>query len=157
MNLELQYFKKRMKYPVFWGGTFTFNFPLNDSKYGFTPSNRYQLSFIAMSSSLPFQKFKLGNLSVSSMGMIFNIGYATRSKWSGQGDTPNSKSIMYVPGLSILFSLKNGGGIGVNITRGFERYLNDRPSDIKEKNDIYSLSISYRLVLDKIIEKLYWK
>ncbi len=157
MNLELQFFKKRIKYPVFWGGIFSFNFPLNDSKYGFTPSKRYQLSFMAMSSSLPFQKFKLGNLTVSSMGMTFNIAYAARSKWKGEGETPNSSSILYMPGFNVLFSLKNGGGMGINITRGFEHYFKENPSDIKEKNDIYAISISYRLVLDKVIEKLYWK
>ena len=157
MNLELQFFKKRMKYPVFWGGTLAVNFPLNDSEYGFTPSKRYQLTLLAMSSSRPFQKFKIGNLSVSSVGMTLNIGYAGRSKWKNQGETPNSKSIMYVPGLNVLFSLKNGGGMGLTLTRGFEHYFNENPNDIKERNDIYSISLSYRLVLDKVIEKLYWK
>ena len=157
LNLELQFFKKRMKYPVFWGGTLAVNFPLNDSEYGFTPSKRYQLTLLAMSSSRPFQKFKIGNLSVSSVGMTLNIGYAGRSKWKNQGETPNSKSIMYVPGLNVLFSLKNGGGMGLSLTRGFEHYYNENPNDIEERNDIYSISLSYRLVLDKVIEKLYWK
>jgi len=157
LNLELQFFKKRMRYPVFWGGTLAINLPLNDSEYGFTPSKRYQLSFLAMSSSRPFQKFKIGNLSISSIGMTLNVGYAGRSKWKNEGETPNSKSILYVPGINILFSLKNGGGIGLTLTRGFEKYFNENASDIKEENDIYAVSLSYRLVLDRIIEKLYWK
>ena len=156
MNLELQYFKKRMKYPVFWGGTFVFSFPLNDSKYGFTPSKRYQLSLLAMSSSLPFQKFKWGKLSVSSVGLTFTIAHAGRSQWEGQGDTPNSKSILYVPGINILFGLEGGGGFGVNISRGYEYYFKENNSDIEETNDIYSINISYRKVLDKVIDKLYW-
>jgi len=156
MNLELQFFKKRMTYPVFWGGTFLFNFPLNDSKYGFTPSKRYQLSLLAMSSSLPFQKFKWGKLSISSVGITFTIAHAGRSQWEGQGDTPNSKSILYVPGVNILFGLEGGGGFGVNISRGYEYYFNENPSDIEETNDIYSINISYRTVLDKVIDKLYW-
>jgi len=157
LNLELQFFKKRMQYPVFWGGTLAVNLPLNDSEYGFTPSKRYQLSLLAMSSSRPFQKFKIGNLSVSSIGMMLSIGYAGRSKWKNQGLTPNSKSILYIPGINILFSLKNGGGFGLSLTRGFEKYYNENPSDIKEENDIYAISLSYRLLLDKVIEKLYWK
>ena len=157
MNLELQFFKKRIKYPVFWGGTLSANIPLNDSKYGFSPSNRYQLSLIAMSSSMPFQKFKLGNLSISSVGLIFSMAHASRSKWKGEGDTPNSKSILYVPGINILFSIKNSGGFGVTLTRGYEKYFKENENDIAETNKIYGITISYRKVLDKIIEKLYWK
>ena len=156
MNLELQFFKKRMKYPVFWGGTFAFSFPLNDSKYGFTPSKRYQLSLLAMSSSLPFQKIKWGKLSVSSVGLTFTIAHAGRSQWEGQGETPNSKSILYAPGINILFGLEGGGGFGVNISRGYEYYFNEIDSDIEETNDIYSINISYRKVLDKVIDRLYW-
>ena len=156
MNWEVQFFKKRMKYPVFWGGTFGINFPLNDSKYGFTPSVRYQLSLMAMSSSLPFQKIKWGKLSISSIGLTLTIAHAGRSKWEGQGDTPNSKSILYVPGVNILFSLEGGGGFGVNLSRGFEYYFNENESDIEETNDIYSINISYRMVLDKVIDRLYW-
>jgi hypothetical protein len=156
MNLELQYFKKRMQYPVFWGGTFAISAPLNDSKYGFTPSTRYQLSFLAMSSALPFQKFKWGKLSISSIGFTFTIAHAGRSQWEGQGDTPNSKSILYVPGINILFGLEDGGGFGLNISRGYEYYFNENESDIKETNDIYSINISYRKVLDKVIDRLYW-
>jgi len=156
MNLELQFFKKRMKYPVFWGGTFAFSFPLNDSKYGFTPSKRYQLSLLAMSSSLPFQKIKWGKLSVSSVGLTFTIVHAGRSEWEDQGETPNSKSILYAPGINILFGLEGGGGFGVNISRGYEYYFNEIDSDIEETNDIYSINISYRKVLDKVIDRLYW-
>ena len=155
MNLELQFFKKRIKFPVFWGGTLSFNFPLNDSKYGFRPSKRYELSLMAMSSSIPFQKIKLGNLSLSSIGPTLTIGYASRSRWEDEGETPNSKSILYIPGISILVSSKNGGGFGINITRGFEHYMNENPSDIKEKTNIYGISISYRKVLDKRIDWLW--
>ena len=65
MNMELQFFKKRIKFPVFWGGTFTYNFPLKDSEYGFSPSNRLGLSLLAMSGSTKFKKIRLGKLSLS--------------------------------------------------------------------------------------------
>jgi len=155
MNLQLQFFKKRFQFPVFWGGTFSFNFPLNDSKYGFTPSQRYELSLMAMSGSTSFQKIKLGNLSLSSIGPTLTIGYASRSRWEGEGETPNSKSILYVPGINILLSFKNGGGLGINLTRGFESYFNENPSDIEEKTSIYGISISYRTVLNNRIDWLW--
>ena len=155
MNVELQFFRKRFKFPVFWGGTLSLNFPLGESEYGFMPSKRYELSLMAMSSSEPFKKIKLGNLSLSSIGPTLMIGYASRSKWEGEGVTPNSKSILYIPGINILFGLSNGGGIGVNIVRGYENYISENPSDIKEETDIYSISINYRTILDKRLDWLW--
>ena len=64
MNMEIQFFRKRIKFPVFWGGTLSINFPLGDSKYGFTPSKRDELYLMAMSSYMPFQKFKLAIKSI---------------------------------------------------------------------------------------------
>jgi len=48
------------------------------------------------------------------------------------------------------------GTFGINIQKGYEEYLKNSPDDIDETNDIYAISLSYRRVLDKIIEKLYW-
>ena len=155
MNLEIQFFKKRIMFPVFWGGTFTLNFPLNDSKYGFSPSTRYELSLLAMSSSRLFEKIRIGKFSLGSIGPTLTIAHAGRSSWEGQGETPNSKSILYVPGINILISSDDGGGFGINIARGFESYFNDNPSDIKEETDVYSISINYRTVLDKRIDWLW--
>ena len=92
---------------------------------------------------------------VSSIGLNLTVGHATRSEWAGLGDTPNSKSVQYIPGISILLGSK-AGTFGINIQRGFEKYLQENPSDIKEETDIYAISISYRRILDKIIDKLYW-
>ena len=155
LNVDLQFFNKRMTFPVFWGGTFAVNLPLNKSRYGFSPSTRYQLNFLAMSSSLPFKKYKLGRYSISSLGFTFSLGYATRSSWENLGDTPNSKSLLYMPGISVLIGTGGSGGFGINIARGYEYYFNENASDIDEEMDIYSITINYRAVLDKMIEKLY--
>ena len=110
---------------------------------------------MAMSGSPSFQKIQLGNLSLSSIGPTLTIGYASRSRWEGEGETPNSKSILYVPGINILLSFKNGGGLGINLTRGFESYFNENPSDIEEKTSIYGISVSYRTVLNNRIDWLW--
>ena len=108
-----------------------------------------------MSSSLPFQNIKLGSYSLSSIGFTLGLAYAGRSSWEGQGDTPNSKTILYMPGINILIGSENGGGFGINIVKGYEHYFNENSSDIDETNDIYAITINYRTVLDRIIEKLY--
>ena len=60
----------------------------------------------------------------------------------------------YIPGVSILFGSK-AGTFGINIQKGFEDYANI-PGDLEEESDITSITISYRRVLDRIIDKLYW-
>ena len=75
------------------------------------------------------------------------------SYWDGE-PTKNSKSTMYVGGLSILFATK-AGTFGVNYQVGKDDY-DIRPGDIKEETDIRSITVSYRRLLDKIIDKLYW-
>ena len=134
----------------------SFNTPLNKSEYGFSPSNRLGLSLLAMSSSRYFTKFKIGKVSLSSLGPTLNIIYTGRSSWDSQGDTPNSESILYIPGVNILLGFENGGGIGINIAKGFEKYINDSPSDIDEELKIFTFSINYRTVVDKRIEWLWY-
>lgn len=155
MFAEIQFFKKRIKKPVFVGGTFAVNFPLNKSKYGFKPSTNYELSLVALSG--PLKKIKTNFFMLSSIGLNFTVAYSGESEWNGIR-TPNSEAILYIPGISLLFNAKSKdvGSFGINIQRGYEDYLQNSESDIEEENDIYSISISYRKVLDKLIDKLYW-
>ena len=153
MFTEIQFFKKRVKKPVFLGGTFSFSFPLNESDYGFKPSNRYELSFVALSG--PLKKVKTSMFMLSSIGLNFTMAYAGPSEWNGLR-TPNSEAILYIPGISLLFGSK-AGNFGINIQKGYEDYLQKSPDDIEETNEIYSISLSYRKLLDKYIDKLYWK
>ncbi len=153
MFTEVQYFKKRKKNPVFWGGTFLFEFPLNESKYGFTPSKKYEFSLLALSGPIKFLKAK--NFQVSSIGVSLIAVHSTRSEWEGLGETPNSEATAYIPGVSILFGSK-AGTFGINIQKGYENYSKKSINDIDEESDIVSITISYRRVLNRIIDKLYW-
>ena len=153
MFTEIQFFKKRIKKPVFWGGTFAVTFPLNESDYGFKPSTNYELSFVALSGPLKEVKSNVPFM-LSSIGLNFTMAYSGPSEWNGVR-TPNSEAILYIPGISFLFGSK-AGTFGINIQKGYEDYLQNSPTDIEETNDIYAISLSYRRVLDKIIEKLYW-
>ena len=109
-----------------------------------------------MSGCKSFQSIKFGNYSLSSIGFSLILIHNSRSSWEGLGNTPNSKSSMYIPGINILVGSKNGGGFGLIISRGYQYYSQDQQSDIKETNDTYSISLNYRKVLDPVIEKLYW-
>ena len=150
---EVQFFKKRIKRPVFWGGSLSVEFPIEESDYGFKPSTRYELSMLALSGPLKNVKTN-APFKISSIGLNMTIGYAGHSEWNGIS-TPNSKAIMYIPGLSILFASK-AGTFGINIQRGYEEYLQEKATDIEETNKVYAISLSYRKLLDKIIDRLYW-
>ncbi len=152
MSTEFQFFQKRIKNPVFWGGVFSFNFPLNESDYGFKPSKSYELSLLALVN--PMKKTEQGLIKLSSIGFNFTMAYSDASSWDGVR-TPNSEAIIYIPGVSFSFSTK-AGMFGINFQRGYEDYLQNSPSDIKETNDIYAISLSFRKLFDKVIEGLYW-
>ena len=150
---EVQFFKKRIKKPVFWGGTFAIEFPLEESDYGFKPSTRYELSMLALSGPLKNVKSN-APFKISSIGLNMTIAYAGHSEWNGIY-TPNSKAIMYIPGISILFASK-AGTFGINIQRGYEEYIQEKITDIEETNKVYAISLSYRRLLNKVIDRLYW-
>ena len=91
---------------------------------------------------------------LSSLGLNLTLAYAGPSEWNGVR-TPNSEAIMIIPGMSILFGSK-AGTFGINIQKGHEEYLKNSKNDIDEETDIYSINLSYRRVLDKVIDWLYW-
>ena len=150
--LEMQYFRKRAKIPVFWGGVFTFEFPLESSEYGYTPSKRYDLSFMALTG--PIKAIKTNFFKLSSIGVNLSLLHFSESEWSGLGVTPNSEATAVIPGISLLFDSKVGT-FGINYQIGRQIYANN-PGSIDEEIDISSITISYRRILDHVIDGLYW-
>ena len=152
MFVEAQYFKKRAKLPVFWGGTFNYEFPLGESEYGFTPSKRYEISLMALSG--PIKAIKTNFFELTSIGFNLAVVHSSESEWEGEGKTPNSEATAYIPGISLLFGSKVGT-FGINVQKGFEIYAKN-PGSLEEESDISSITISYRRILDHVIDALYW-
>ena len=48
-----------------------------------------------------------------------------------------------------------GKSFGINIQKGFEVYAKN-PGSLEEESDISSITISYRRILNHIIDALYW-
>ena len=152
MFFEVQYFKKRVKIPVFWGGAFSFEFPLNESDYGYNPSKRYDLSLMALSG--PIKSIKTNFFKLSSIGLNLSFLHLSESDWDGLGVTPNSEATAVIPGVSLLFDSKVGT-FGINYQIGKQIYASN-PGSIDEEIDISSFTISYRRILDQVIDFLYW-
>ena len=149
---EMQYFKKRVKIPVFWGGAFSFEMPLESSEYGFNPSKRYDLSLMALTG--PIKAIKTNFFKLSSIGLNLSLLHFSESEWDGLGVTPNSEATAVIPGVSLLFDSKVGT-FGINYQIGKQIYASN-PGSIDEEIDISSITISYRRILDQVIDFLYW-
>jgi len=145
---ESQLFFKRMKNPVFVGGTLTVEEPLGESEHGFQASRLIDLSFTAYSRKL---KYVNGSLGGSLMIRSTNKAY-----WNGKV-APNSESTLLIPGIGILWNFKIVTAM-LNLQKptflkgsfsGTEAYLD-------EETDAWQVSIGVRKILDYDIPWLYW-
>ena len=93
---ETQFFVKRIKNPVFAGGTFSFVLPLGESQYGYRGSRLVDLSLTAFSSKI--------NLINGSIGGNLMIRNTSEAYWN-DSPAPNSKSTLVIPGIGTLWSL----------------------------------------------------
>ena len=152
MFFEAQYFKKRAKIPVFWGGALSYEFPLQASDYGFTPSKKYDFSLLVLSG--PIKAIKTNFFKLSSIGFSLSAIHYDESKWEGEGKTPNSEATAFIPGVSFLFDSKVGT-FGISVQTGEQIYA-ENPGSIDEEIDISSITLSYRRVLDFVLDRLYW-
>ena len=155
ISLGLEYFKKRESYPVFWGFTSKIIYPLHENKYGYLPSVNYDLTFSMLSGPPRPLNMKSNSFQLASIGLGLNIKYSDIAKWNGF-DVPNSKSNAITPMLTFVFSSQNSGSLGFSINYSDLSVLSvgdDAPSG---GTDVWGFSFSYRKILDKRIEKLYW-
>ena len=145
---ETQFFIKRMKNPVFMGGTLTIEEPLKENEHGFQASQLIDLSITAFT-----KKLKPINGSLGGSLMIRNT---TKAYWNGIV-APNSESSLLIPGAGILWNLKFAT-VMLNVQKpvflkgsssGTEAYLN-------EETKAWQISLSMRKILDYYIPWLYW-
>tara|TARA_B100000315_G_C14258444_1_gene443009 strand:- start:28 stop:651 length:624 start_codon:yes stop_codon:yes gene_type:complete len=145
---ETQFFIKRMRNPVFMGGTLSVEEPLTENEHGFKASRLIDFSFTVFT-----RKLKPINGSISGNLMIRNT---SKAYWNGFV-APNSESSLLIPGAGILWNLKFAT-IMLNLQKpiflkgsssGTEAYLD-------EKTDAWQVSLSFRKILDYYIPWLYW-
>jgi hypothetical protein len=153
-----EYFIKRNSYPVFWGMTGQFQYPLKENKYDFLAGNNYSLSLLMLSG--PPNKVDMGSFKLTSIGLGLSIMHSDHSKWNGE-EAPNSKSTAITPSLSFIISSLNHGTFGLSINTSIIDVFNagdiSSDSDFKQEASVIGFAISYRKSLDKRIDKLYWK
>ena len=139
---ELQFFKKQSINPVFYGFALKTILPINESEYGFKPSNIYEITFTLLTN--PIKPIN------SSIGA--NLGYihSTDAKWNGI-ISPNSKSTFLLPGLSLIKGFSKG-----TVTIGIQKPIfllgslsgTSDGINLEQRVKAIQLSIGYRQILD---------
>jgi len=145
---ETQFFVKRIKNPVFVGGTFSIEQPLGESEWGYKGSRLVDFSFTAFS-----KKIKKINGSIGGNIMVRNTSEAY---WNGIS-APNSKSTLIIPGIGALWSL-GFATLSVNLQNPIfiDGAFSGGDGDSNEKTNTLQISIGMRRVLDYYIPWLYW-
>ena len=145
---ETQFFVKRTTNPVFAGGTFSIEYPLGNSEYGYTGSRLLDFSFSAFS-----KKINLINGSIGGNVMIRNTSEAY---WNDIA-APNSKSTLIIPGIGTLWSL---GFATLSVNLQYPIFIDGAfaggDGDTNENTDTWQVSIGMRRILDYTIPWLYW-
>ena len=145
---ETQFFVKRLKNPVFVGGTFSIAQPLGESEYGYKGSRLVDFSFTAFS-----KKIKIINGSIGGNIMVRN----TSEAYWNEIEAPNSKSTLVIPGIGGLWSL-GFATLSVNVQKPIfiDGAFSGGDGDSNERTDTWQISIGMRRIIDYYISWLYW-
>lgn len=140
---EIQLFKKKIKNPVFMGGTIYIEKTLTENNYGFKASDRYDLSLTAFSKKISAINGSLGANVISR--------HTTKASWNGF-ETPNSRSTVVTIGFGGLWNL-DVGGLSLNIQKPFfiDGVFSGIEGELRQRVRVWQVSISYRRVLDFVI------
>ena len=144
---ETQYFIKRIRNPVFYGGTFIIEEPLWENDHGFKGSRLIDLSFTASTNQIkPLRTSFSGTLMVRR---------TEKAYWNGEV-APNSESTLLIPGVGMSWNMKFAA-IMLNIQKPI--FLQGSVSGgayLDEETDVWQISMSMRKILDYYIPWLYW-
>lgn len=155
-SFGLEFFQKRSTYPVFWGLTSRFYYPLKENDYGFLSSVNYDLSLFLLSGPPIDLDMKSQSFQLNSIGLALNIKHSDFAEWYGL-EVPNSKSTAVTPMLSFTFSSLNRGTLGFSINVSDISTFSVGDDVLAGDTNIWGFSLSYRKSLDKTIDGLYWK
>ena len=139
--LEVQYFKKRMTTPVFIGGSFLLEAPIQKNKFGFKGSNTFNINISMYTKDIKIIRGPLGgNISIHHTG---------NSYWNGK-KTPNSEATILTIGSGVLWNLKKGT-LGVSLQKpiyligGFSG-ADANVGDIDQTISALQIMLSYRWI-----------
>lgn len=140
-NIEAQVYYKQNVNPTFYGGFFTLEKPIAESKYGFLPPTNINLVL-----SMIYKRFD--NID-SSIGYGLNILHTTQGYWNNLV-APNTKSTSISPNISFLFGTRLGA-IAINLQKPIflDGAFASNEGDMDQGSNIWQFSVSLRGMVDK--------
>ena len=97
---------------------------------------------------------KSNSFQLVSIGLGLNIKYSDIAKWNGF-DVLIQK-VMQLLHVNFCFSSQNSGSLGFSINYSDLSVFSVGDDAPSSGTDVWGFSFSYRKILDKRIEKLYW-
>ena len=127
---------KRELNPVFFGGSFKTEIPINENKYGFSASKLYTLSVSFLTKEIDFIK--------GSFGARSSLSHTTKAYWNGK-KAPNSQATILTLGAGGIWSL-GSGTLGINLEKPFFLMgaFSGIESEQKQRVGSLQVSIGYR-------------
>ncbi|MDD9888590.1 MAG: hypothetical protein OXU46_08250, partial [Candidatus Marinimicrobia bacterium] len=140
-NIEAQVYYKQNVNPTFYGGFFTLEKPIAESKYGFLPPTNINLVL-----SMIYKRFD--NID-SSIGYGLNILHTTQGYWNNLV-APNTKSTSISPNISFLFGTRVGA-IAINLQKPIflDGAFASNEGDMDQGSKIWQFSVSLRGIVNK--------
>ena len=135
-NIESQIYYKQNINPTFYGGFFTLEKPIRESKYGYLPPTNITLVL-----SMIYRRFD--NID-SSIGYELNIFHSSRGYWD-KFEVPNTESTSISPSISFLFGTRFGS-IAINLQKPIfiDGSFSSNEVEIDQGSSIWQISASLR-------------
>ena len=139
---EIQIYYKQSANPVFMGGNISYEKPIAENEYYYTPQTSLKSVF-----SVIYKRFdKLDG----SLDLSFGIESLSKEYWNGV-PSPNSSALILTPSVGYLFSTKKGA-IGINIQRPIflEGSFSAYAGDMDQGTSVWQIVLSFRSMPSKL-------
>lgn len=156
--IELQFFKKQMSNPVFYGLSTNIEIPFDESQYTdtdqkYTAGNNYNITTSALFSITSKNQY-------APIGITGGLSFLKTEQafWNDLPD-PTSKSTIVVPSVGVIWKTKQGS-VSINIQKPIfiegVGMGSDNDNNLNNQFDAIEVVFGYRYTLDYVIPWLYF-
>ena len=144
---ELQYYYKRIKNPVFLGGSLVIEEPVLENRYGFSGSRLTQLA-----TTMIFNK----NLLKIPYSINIIFSHEDQAYWD-KIKIPNSEIDIITPGIGFFWGKKSlAYSLNIQYPIYLTAIMSENAKNLNAESDALQISLSIRKILDYRIPWLYW-
>jgi len=140
---DIQFYYKRSANPVFFGGNFSIEKPINENEYFYMPRTSLKAVF-----STIYKRFdKLDG----SLDLSLGVESLSKEYWNGI-PSPNSSALIVTPSLGYLFSTRKGVlSISLQKPAFMKGSFNINEGDLEQSTGVWQMVLSFRSMATKIV------